>query len=161
MYLSNQKVLETWISNKMKVLGDLHCQIRRLPYCRCCFDGWHLAGSDTIRHASVIHALYGFIAVSEVWCKTVFVQRFIAPATLIVPPIKLPYFDGCVQEALRLFSPVASGICISPSYRIDGLYCASYQGFRNIVESCIQILNKVVPPRTTATQLVTFPSQCL
>lgn len=111
-----------------------------------------VAGSNTVSHA--LAALFRFIAVSEVvqnrLCaelKTAFHSSSDIDTLTLT---KLPYLDACVQEALRLFPPIASGIYIPPSYNISNLYFLlgppRYSG-----ESCIQILDKLVPPRTTVT----------
>ena len=109
-----------------------------------------LAGSDTVFHA--LTALFRYVAVNEVVqnrlraeIQTAFDSSSdIGTLTLA----KLPYLDACVQEALRLFPPIGSGIRILSSCKINILYILTgpprYSG-----ESCIQILDKIIPPGTT------------
>ncbi|KAF8806812.1 cytochrome P450 [Phlegmacium glaucopus] len=92
-----------------------------------------VAGSDTVSHG--LTGLFRYIAASEVVqnrlraeIQTAFQSSGDIDAFTLA---KLPYLDACVQEALRIFPPVASGP-------------PRYSG-----ESCIQIFDKFVPPRTT------------
>ena len=109
-----------------------------------------LAGSDTVFHA--LTALFRYIAVSEVVqnrlraeIQTAFDSSGDVDTLALA---KLPYLDACVQEVLRLSPPVGSGIRIFSSCKISVLYILTgpprYSG-----ESCIQILDKIIPPRTT------------
>lgn len=111
-----------------------------------------VAGSDTVSHA--LAALFRFIAVNEVvhnrLCAEIQSAFHGSSDIDTLTLTKLPYLDACVQETLRLFPPVATGICIPRSYGINILYLLPgpprYSG-----ESCIQILDQFVPPRTTVT----------
>lgn len=61
----------------------------------------------------------------------------------------MPYLDACVQEALRLVPPVAAGEDINPqdTYRVN--LCFSLGPPRWNQDLPTQILDHIIPARTT------------
>ena len=82
-----------------------------------------VAGSDTVSHA--LAALLRYIAVNEVvqtrLCEEIRTVFHSSSDIDTLTLVKLPYLDACVQEALRLLPPLASGIFIPPLHSINVL----------------------------------------
>lgn len=82
-----------------------------------------VAGSDTVSHA--LAALLRYIAVNEVvqtrLCEEIRTVFHSSSDIDTLTLVKLPYLDACVQEALRLLPPLASGIFIPSLHSINVL----------------------------------------